>query len=303
MTQLALVMNPAKVDDPDSLTAALTERLAAAGWPKPLVAETTEDDPGRGMAEKAMRDGAQVVLAAGGDGTVAAVVSALVGTGVALAVLPSGTGNLLARNLDMPTDLDAVMSTILDGTTWTMDVGEVLEGPGAGGCFAVMAGLGFDAAVVGDAPQGLKAGVGWPAYVVSALGHLTDEPFQCTITLDGGEPLERTARTVLVANTAGLQGGLDLAPDAGVTDGQLDVIVVSPQSAMDWLRIGARLVSGSDREDERLERFQALRVEITTDSEQVCQLDGDAIGPTRRLVAEVRPQALTLCGGRAPSGD
>lgn len=302
MTQLALVMNPAKVDDPDALTAALVARLAAAGWPKPIVAETTEQDPGQGMAERAMRAGAQVVLAAGGDGTVAAVVSALAGTGTALAVLPSGTGNLLARNLDLPTDLEAVLATILGGRTWTMDVGEVLDGPGAGGCFAVMAGLGFDAAVVGDAPDGLKSGVGWPAYLVSALGHLTDEPFDCTIILDGGEPLERTARTVLVANTAGLQGGLDLAPDAGVTDGLLDVIVVSPQNAIDWLRIGARLVAGSDREDERLERFQAARVEITTESDQVCQLDGDAVGPTRRLVAEVRPRALTLCGAGTGEG-
>ena len=294
-------MNPAKVDDPGALIAALTGRLAAAGWPTPLVLETTEDDPGRGMAERAMRAGARVVMAAGGDGTVAAVVSALAGTGLALAVLPAGTGNLLARNLDLPTDLDAVTAAVLDCVTWTMDVGEVLDGPGAGGCFAVMAGLGFDAAVVGDAPQGLKAGVGWPAYLVSALGHMSDEPFRCTIRLDGGEPLERTARTVLVANIAGLPGGLNLAPDAGVTDGLLDVIVVSPENAIDWLRIGARLVAGSERDDERLERFQAARVEINTESDQVCQLDGDALGPTRRLVAQARPHALTLCG-MAPSG-
>ncbi len=289
-------MNPAKVDDPDALAAALTGRLVAAGWPRPMILTTTEEDPGRGAAEQAVRDGAQVVMAAGGDGTVASVVSALAGTGTALAVLPAGTGNLLAGNLDLPTDLDAVTESILGGATWTMDVGEVLDGPGAGASFAVMAGLGFDAAVVGDAPEGLKAGVGWPAYIVSALGHLSDAPFECTITLDGAEPLERTARTVLVANTAGLQGGLDLAPDARITDGLHDVIVVSPQNAIDWLRIGARLMAGSEREDERLERFRAARVEITTDSDQVCQLDGDAVGPTRRLVTEVRRHSLTLCG-------
>lgn len=289
-------MNPVKVPDPDRVTADLTARLAAAGWPQPMILETTKEDPGRGVAERAIRDGAQVVLAAGGDGTIAAVVSALAGTSCALAVLPAGTGNLLAGNLDLPADLDAVTASILDGATWTMDVGELIDGPSGGAFFAVMAGLGFDAKVVGNAPEKLKAAVGWPAYLVSALGHLADEPFGCTITLDGGEPLERTAQTVLVANTAGLQGGLDLAPDSGITDGLLDVILVSPQNALDWLRIGARLIAGSEREDQRLERYQAARVEISTHSDQVCQVDGDALGPTRRLLAEVRPHALTLCG-------
>jgi len=294
MTLVGMVVNPTKVDDVDALVGEVAGQLAGRGWPAPLVLETTEDDPGGGMAEQAMREGAEVVVAVGGDGTVAAVLGALAGTEVPLAVLPAGTGNLLARNLDLPMELPAVVDLVADRTTSRMDVGQVVDGPGAPGCFAVMAGLGFDASVMADAPEQLKGRVGWPAYLVSAAGHLSDEPFEATITLDGGEPVQRTARTVLVANTAGLQGGVDLAPDAGVTDGLLDVIVISPQNAIDWLRIGARLVTGSDREDERLERFQARHVEITTDTEQVCQLDGDPVGPTRRVVVEVRPLALSI---------
>jgi YegS/Rv2252/BmrU family lipid kinase len=293
--QLALIVNPVKVDDAAALDAALAEAAAQRGWPAPLMLATTQEDPGRGMAEAAVREGAQVVLAAGGDGTVAAVVSGLVGTGVPLAVLPSGTGNLLARNLELPNGLDGVLSAITDGATLTIDVGEVVEGATAGSSFAVMAGLGFDADVMVDAPEGLKGAVGWPAYVVSALGHLTDEPFDCTIVVDDGEPLTRSVRSVLVANMTQLQGGIDLAPAAGASDGQLDVVVVSPQGALDWLRLSARLALGSDREDERLERLRGRRVEISTSTQQVCQLDGDPVGGTHRLVVEVRPGALALC--------
>lgn len=292
--QLALIVNPVKVDDTAALDATISEAVAARGWPAPMILATTPEDPGRGMAQQAVDAGARVVVAAGGDGTVAAVVSGLVGTGVPLAVLPAGTGNLLARNLDLPADLDGVLSAIAEGRTVSIDVGEVLEGAPPGSAFAVMAGLGFDADVMVDAPDRLKAAVGWPAYVLSALGHLTDEPFECTIVVDDGEPLTRSVRTVLVANMTQLQGGIDLAPDAGATDGLLDVVVVSPQGALDWLRLGARLALGSDREDERLERLRGRRVEITAATEQVCQLDGDPVGATQRLVVEIRPAALEL---------
>lgn len=289
-----MIVNPVKVEDAGELDAEVCRRLMARGWEGPEILWTTVEDPGRGLAEQAVAQGAQIVLAAGGDGTVASVVSGLVGSGVALVVVPSGTGNLLARNLNLPMDLDEVIDTILDGVDVAIDVGEVIEGPAVGSSFAVMAGLGFDAAIVADAPEQLKAAVGWPAYIVSALSHLADDPFDCTITVDDDEPVQRSARTVLVANVAMLQGGIDLAPDAGVSDGLLDVVVISPQSAADWLRLGVRIVTGSQREDARLERFQGRRITIRTESAEVCQLDGDPVGPTQAFIAEVRPGALTL---------
>jgi len=209
-------------------------------------------------------------------------------------VLPAGTGNLLARNLGLPAELDQVVDALVDGRTIRIDVGQVVEGPGMGSSFAVMAGLGFDADIMTDAPEGLKAVMGWPAYVVAAAGHLTDEAFRCRIVVDGGEPIETDARTVIVANAGGLPGGVDLAPEATIEDGLLDVVVVNPQGVVDWVRVGARLAVGSQREDERLGRAQGRRIEITTEGDQVCQLDGDPIAPTRRFVVEVRPQALLV---------
>ncbi len=289
-----MLVNPTKVEDVEALHAEVTEALASRGWPPPRLLTTTEEDPGRGVTDLAVREGARFVVAAGGDGTVAAVISALAGTDVALVVLPAGTGNLLARNLDLPTELDQVVDALVGGRTIRIDVGQVVEGPGAGSSFAVMAGLGFDADIMTDAPERLKAAMGWPAYVVAAAGHLTDEPFRCRIVVDEGEPIEAEARTVIVANAGGLPGGVDLAPDATIGDGLLDVVVVNPQGAMDWVRVGARLAVGSQREDERLGRAQGRRIEITTEGDQVCQLDGDPIAPTGRFVVEARPQSLLV---------
>ena len=289
-----MVVNPTKVEDVQALHAQVTEALASRGWPRPRLLTTTEDDPGRGVTDLAVRGGARFVVAVGGDGTVASVISALAGTDVALVVLPAGTGNLLARNLDLPTELDQVVDALVGGRTIRIDVGQVVEGPGAGSSFAVMAGLGFDADIMTDAPERLKAAMGWPAYVVAAAGHLTDEPFRCRIVVDDGEPIEAEARTVIVANTGRLPGGVDLAPDATTGDGLLDVVVVNPQGAMDWVRVGARLAVGSQREDERLGRARGRRIEITTEGDQVCQLDGDPIAPTERFVVEARPQSLLV---------
>lgn len=300
MTQVALILNPVKVDDAPGLVDALRTRLADAGWPEPMVLETTVEEPGEGLARSAVDDGAQIVIAAGGDGTVASVISGLAGSPASLVILPAGTGNLLARNLGLPMQRDGVLDLVLNGHDSAMDIGEVTDGPQVGAKFAVMAGLGFDAAVMTDAPENLKATVGWPAYVVAAFSHLGDKPFDCTIVLDGGEPMQRSVRTVLVANVATLQGGIDLAPDAGVTDGLLDVVVVAPQRATDWIRLGAKLVFGNEAPDAHLERFQAHHVAVITSEPVGCQLDGDPIGDSTRLSVAVRGRQLRV---RLPRGE
>ncbi len=97
----AVVFNPAKLDDPADLRAVSAKALGKAGWPAPEWFETTVEDPGRGQSRAAVEAGAEMVFACGGDGTIMACASGLVGTEAALAVLPSGTGNLLAANLGL----------------------------------------------------------------------------------------------------------------------------------------------------------------------------------------------------------
>jgi type II secretory pathway pseudopilin PulG len=187
--QLAIVINPSK-EGSDAVADAVRRVCTEAALPDPMFLETTVDDPGTGQARKAVEAGADIVVAAGGDGTVRAVAEALVGTDTPMGLIPAGTGNLLARNLDIPlTSVREALAVVLGGNDRRIDVGwaRVLkyadrpeERPDsipdvpppprdAAGepevenvkhIFLVIAGLGFDAAMVADTDDKLKAKVG-----------------------------------------------------------------------------------------------------------------------------------------------
>ena len=293
-TSVALVLNPVKVDDADALRADLAARCARAGLPEPLVLETTQEDPGGSMARDALAAGATVVAVAGGDGTVRAVAEALTGTGVALAVVPQGTGNLLARNLGLPLAVDAALDAVVDGTDRRVDVGR-LTGPGDDGTvFAIMAGAGFDAAMMREAPEGLKAAVGWPAYIVGGARGLRRQHARVVLRVDGGEPVRARVRTVLVGNLGKLQGGLELLPDARPDDGLLDVALVAPRGPLDWARLLWRGLTGRHVRDHRLRTWQAREVDVRLLRPQPRQVDGDLVADGDRLVATVEPGALVV---------
>jgi YegS/Rv2252/BmrU family lipid kinase len=290
VSRAAVVHNPTRVTDLPALKRRVEPAMARAGWEPPLWLETSVEDPGAGMARQAVDEGCDVVFVAGGDGTVMAVATALAGTGVPLAILPTGTGNLLARNLDLPfTDEEACLRIGLTGRTRPIDVG-VVEGRK----FVVMAGLGFDAAMMRDAPEGLKKRVGWPAYVVSATKHLRGRGIRVTLTLDDGEPLHRRVRTVVVGNVGRLQGNFPLLPDAVPDDGVLDVVVIATRNILDWARVGTRVMRRADVPDRRIERFTAKHVLIEASHSQPRQLDGDVIEDGRRLDIQVEAGALLV---------
>ena len=234
MSRAAVVYNPIKVTDLPALTTRVEKFMSESGWEQPLWLETTEEDPGVGMCRQAVDEGCDVVFVCGGDGTVMAAATALAGQPVPLAILPAGTGNLLARNLDLPINDEAQCLRIgISGRTRAIDVAAVEDRK-----FVVMAGLGFDAAIMRDAPEGLKKKVGWPAYVVSATKHLRGRGIRVTLTLDDGTPLHRRVRTVVVGNVGKLQGNIPLLPDAQPDDGVLDVVVISIRNVLDWARVG-----------------------------------------------------------------
>jgi YegS/Rv2252/BmrU family lipid kinase len=274
----------------------VAKACAQAGWAEPLFLQTTEDDPGEGMAATALDRGVDLVLAAGGDGTIRAVASALAGSGVPLAILPIGTGNLLVRNLDLPTDLDEALDAVWSATDQTLDLGYLRgDDPEEGEHFAVMAGMGFDAAMMEDAPEGLKEKLGWLAYVVSGAKHLTDRGFEVAIRVDDGQWQRRRARGVLVGNVGQLQGGLELLPDARPDDGLLDVAVLAPRSLRDWAVLAWHVIRRrQDQAGHRLETNRGRRVSVRSKWPQHRQIDGDVIDPANHLEAEVRPGALTL---------
>ncbi|HSR22957.1 MAG TPA: diacylglycerol kinase family protein [Candidatus Eisenbacteria bacterium] len=290
MRRAAVVYNPTKVPDFPGLKERVEAYMGRAGWAAPLWLETTVDDPGIGMCQRAVHDGCDVVFVCGGDGTVMAAVTALAGCEVPMAILPAGTGNLLARNMGLPLDDEAAALRIGMGSTERrIDVAAVEDRK-----FAVMAGLGFDAAMMRDAPEGLKKAVGWPAYVVSATKHLRGRGIRVKVTLDDGEPLHRRVRTVVVGNVGKLQAGIPLMPDAEPDDGILDVVLIAPRGVVDWARVAGRVMARKRTPDRRMERFRARHVVIEASRPEPRQLDGDLIDDGTTMDIRVEPAALTL---------
>lgn len=297
----AVVVNPARVDDLEQRRAAVDAALADAGWPAPEWIETTPDSPGIEQARQAAADGFDVVFACGGDGTVRACVEGLAGTSTALAILPAGTGNLLATNLGVPQDPTAGVRLVLERGRRRIDVGVAAptdeDDDGSApfsSAFAVMAGMGFDAAMLDDADKRLKSALGPVAYVLSALKHLSDRSMRLEIVLDDRPPLRRRARSVVVANVGRLQAGVLLLEQASPDDGQLDVAVLAPRSLLHWLRLAWGVVRRHEHVP-HLEAHRASRVVVRADREHPRELDGDVIDPARVLSITVHRRALELC--------
>jgi YegS/Rv2252/BmrU family lipid kinase len=290
----AVIVNPVKVGDGPAFRRKVTKALGSRGFSEPLWLETTESDSGHAMAKRAVVEEVDLVLVAGGDGTVRVVCAQLARTGIPVAVVPAGTGNLLARNLGIPMDLDDALYRLLDGRDRTIDLVEVHGDELDTDRFAVMAGLGLDAAIIDDAPADLKKRIGWPAYVVSAMKNINHPSVRVEITLDDQDPIERKARTVVIGNVGNLQANIPLLPDAVPDDGTIDVIVIAPRRVTQWPRLIVRVLTRRRRSDPYLERFTGERVAITAAVDVRRQLDGDAIGSGRTIVAQVEPGALVV---------
>ena len=285
----AVVVNPVKVPDLNLLRRTIEQGLASAGWPAPTWLETTPQDAGSGQAAKAVENGAELVFACGGDGTVRACVTTLAGTDVALAVLPAGTGNLLAANLGLAGDVATGIQVALDGGRRRIDVGVVEDR-----CFAVLAGMGFDAQMLEGTSESAKKWIGWLAYLGGAAKHLRGGPMRVLIRLDGGKVMRRRPRTVIVGNVGRLQGGVRLLTAAEPDDGKLDVAILSPRNLAHWAALGWAVLRRKERVP-LMETYTAQRIEIYSAKPQPRQLDGDLIEPGKTMSISVRPRALLLC--------
>lgn len=289
----AVVYNPTKIVDLNVFRDLVRRRLAEAGWEPPIWLPTAATDPGRAMARAALESEVDLVLVAGGDGTVRVVAGELAGSGTRAALIPSGTGNLLARNLGIPLDMGRALDVALAGRDGAIDVLRVRV-PGRDPDHAVvMCGVGADAAVLNDTDENLKRQIGIGAYVVAALGHIRTRPVRTTVTIDDGEPLVRDSSLTMVCNVSDLQAGLRLAPGASAMDGILDVLVASPSGQTELAQLVAAVLSQSATPD-TLELRTGRRVRIGLATEQLYQLDGDVEGTAGELDFEVLPGALRL---------
>lgn len=309
---VAFVANPSKPD-----VAALrnpVEKACRGLGLEPLWLETTVEDPGTGQARAALEAGAEVVVAAGGDGTVRAVATALQGTGTPMGLLPVGTGNLLARNLDIPvTDLARSLEIALEGRDRPIDVAwlRVTDAPDdhedaaevdTDHIFLVIAGIGFDAAMIADTDTTLKAKVGWIAYFLGGIRHLHGRRLEAHVALDESRRASMKLRTLLVGNCGRLPGGITLLPDALVDDGILDVAAIDTRGGVaGWAQLfGEVVMQGlgvqplSTTKIGRIDHTQAKHVEIRVPGGAQAQVDGDTVGIATAIECRVDPGGLVV---------
>ena len=214
--------------------------------------------------------------------------------------LPHGTGNLLARNLEIPLNTRDALEVVFEGQDKAIDLGTYRTDSGIDTSFMVMAGLGMDAAIMTGVNDQLKEKVGWLAYFVSGIKAARYPAMKVQIAVDNGEFKKFRARTVVVGNVGFLQAVIPLLPDARIDDGLLDVVVLAPKRFLGWLAIIVRVLGRQKRTNDKLDRLTGKVVVIKAEKPVPMQLDGDAVGEGQEIYASVRPGVLLVRVPLAP---
>jgi diacylglycerol kinase (ATP) len=272
----------------------LRAALADAGVTDLIWYEIGKSRDARRRTRKCVEQGAELVIAWGGDGTVQACLGALVdgdaGRDVALAIAPAGTANLLASNLGVPRDVRQAVDVALHGARRPLDVGVMNDE-----AFAVMAGVGFDARMIRDADRGLKDRVGRAAYVWTGLKNLRNRSTRARIRVDGRTWFDGRASCVLVGNVGSVLGGVTVFPDAAADDGLLEIGVVEADSWWQWVRVLARTAVGDPGHSPLVSLSRGAAIDIRLRHKLPYQLDGGARKAKRRLEVRARRHAITVC--------
>ena len=307
-----MVFNPVKADI-DALRTAL--EVIVGDDLDLLLHETSAEDDGVGAAQAAIADDPLLVIVSGGDGTVRIVADTVAGSGIPLGIVAAGTGNLLARNLALPlSPIREAVRVAVEGDDSTIDLADLTATHADGSVvtypFAVMAGVGLDAATMSATDDDLKKRIGWVAYIGGLFKALQAvKHFEGKGTFDGDDVREFEANTVLIGNAGMLQANVHVLPDAQLDDGLLDVAFVNPEGPLEWMQVMNEVASNSDPIQRELRKKNILpdrkkidqmgfrqTSRVTLEFEQAVhlQIDGDTVGEVVRLECRVRPDALTV---------
>ena len=306
-----MIYNPIKVEL-EELKSAVSAEPGSFGWDLEWI-PTSEEDPGQGMAQSALDLGARMVVAVGGDGTVRAIAEVLRGTKVRLALLPVGTGNLLARNLTLTLqDTAHSLATAFNGSTRQIDVAGIEirrpDGEVNRHAFLVMAGAGLDAKIMSNTDPELKKRIGWLAYAHALIGVSRDKTMlRLTYKLDSHAKRRVRAQSIVIGNCGLLPANIVLLPDAVLDDGLLDVIVLKPESFRGWVAVmftilwehGVVKRFRTERQltqlkSESIDLHQCTTLDVTLSRPEEVELDGDPFGEMVGCRVTVEPGALAI---------
>lgn len=288
---VTLIINP--VSCPNGVEARKAEiipRLLERGW-QVQTYETCAPEGALPEARRALEAGTDLVIVVGGDGTVMEAMNALIGTGVPIAIVPSGTGNLLALNLGIPWDLPHSLDIALTGVPKPIDLVQVDDGAKY---FAIMGGVGYDARIMEETPRKVKQKIGRLAYIWTAIKNLRGQRFPVSLSIDGAPPIRQMAKSVLVANLGQILPKLTVFPDSRPDDGVIEVGILKAARPLDFVRLFFRSLVGRPQEDPAFDAYQARRLTLAIGREEPLELDGDVIARVRQLDLAVTPGAIQV---------
>ena len=288
MTTVAVIAHSAK-----TLGGGLTELrevLAQSGLSQPLWYEVAKSRQVPECVREATKNGADLVFIWGGDGTVRMCVESLAGSGIPIAILPAGTGNLLARNIGVPQDIEKAVAIGLHGDRREIDTATV-----NGNHFAIMAGGGLDALVMRDASDGVKERLGRVAYLWSGARNLGAEPVKATIDLEGRRFYKGAITCVLFGNMSEVLGGVEVFDGSSADDGMVEVGVVSAKNRAQWVRTLTRAAVGRAEDSPFVRTTRGTNMTVAFDRPVAYEVDGSEQKPVRKLKVKVRPRSTTVC--------
>ena len=276
----------------------LRRTLARHGVTRPLWAEVPKSRKAPKQVRRLLEQGADHFFVWGGDGMAQRCIDTLAGTGTTVAIVPAGTANLLASNLGIPKDIEGAVVTGLEGRERAIDVASM-----NGERFAVMAGAGFDADMIGGADGGLKDRFGRAAYIWTGARSMRTPPFNASIKVDGVPWYDGPASCVLAGNVGALFGGVEVFADAAPDDGRLDIAVITAEGLAEWARTVARTVSGRPERSPFFRVTQAGKVKIKLDRKVPYEIDGGARTKAKAYRIAVEPGAITVRVPLSTNGD
>ena len=295
--QAVLIFNPTsgistvakKRMSPEETERAILEGLREGGI-EPQILHTTLEDGGKDMARRAADEGAELVIAAGGDGTIHTVASGLVGTQSILGIIPTGTMNNVALSLNIPDTIPAACFAIANGETRIIDMGKVNEH-----VFLEVAGVGLEAklAPAGEALKHRELRSIMHGIVSGLKTFFGFKAARMSIAVDGGKPYSYRALQVTICNAPFYGLHLHTAPQILMDDGLLDVIIYRNVSKFEYLRHALSLLLGRRPDHPKIKHLRVRSLHMATNVPTAIHVDGDPGGYTPAEVT-VLPAALRI---------